>query len=430
MSHSFTLAHLNVRSLTAHFNDFSEHMLSNSYDVIAIGESWLTAAVQDHMIRLPGYNLERLDRVTRRGGGVALYLTESLSYRRLPDFDYNREGLECMVVELGLGGVRACICVMYRPPNGNITSFLEDFDALLSDLNDRFECVFVMGDLNIDLCDSGSYRAFQFIDIIESHFHRQLISQPTRVAAASQTLLDVIVTNHESVLSSGVLPVPEVSDHYLVYCRLPGRRAVRTKIEKTYRDFTHFEYDPFYRDLCDLPMYNILLFDDIDSKVQFFNECLLALFDRHAPFRTATFTRPPAPWITSTVKDMMRLRDRSLLRFRGSRRPADWSSYKELRNLTNTAIRREKRAYLDHCDRTKSASDMWRSLRLCGTYKNCNNKSIPAHLNNATEINNYFVNSIDPRPVSVETEFFYNTHLLHSVQGCERFKFHHVTENT
>ena len=204
---------------------------------------------------------------------------------------------------------------------------------------------------------------------------------------------------------------------------------MRRRIERTYRNFVQFDQNLFYRDLCDFPWQNILLFNDVDTKVQFFTETILALFDIHAPFCTSVFTRPPAPWITYTIREMMRLRDRALNKFRARRHPTDWVSYKELRNLTNSAIRREKRAYLDHCSRTKTAQDVWKGLRLCGAYKGSSNVGIPAHLNNATAINNYFISSVDVRPVSANVKSFYNTHLLQTVEDHERFNFHHVTED-
>ena len=57
----------------------------DDYDLVAIKEKWWDNSHNWHAV-MDGYGLFRKDRLTRRGGGVALYV---------------REQLEC--IELGLG---------------------------------------------------------------------------------------------------------------------------------------------------------------------------------------------------------------------------------------------------------------------------------------------------------------------------------------
>ena len=58
----------------------------NEYDVVGITECWGTSDVTDAELNLPVFHLFRADRHTK-GGGVLLYVSESLNAMRLDDFD-------------------------------------------------------------------------------------------------------------------------------------------------------------------------------------------------------------------------------------------------------------------------------------------------------------------------------------------------------
>ena len=69
------MVHINVRSL---FNKIDQiRTMFNGFDVIIISESWLTPAIPDSSIAIPGYNLVRQDRLhqtKRRGGGLCVFV--------------------------------------------------------------------------------------------------------------------------------------------------------------------------------------------------------------------------------------------------------------------------------------------------------------------------------------------------------------------
>ena len=69
------IAHLNVRSLKCrdHFLLVKDTILSNKFDVFTISESWLDVSVSDLEIEVPGYNIYRVDRSNKTGGGICAY---------------------------------------------------------------------------------------------------------------------------------------------------------------------------------------------------------------------------------------------------------------------------------------------------------------------------------------------------------------------
>ncbi|KAH0555255.1 hypothetical protein KQX54_016488 [Cotesia glomerata] len=58
--------------------DRPEFFRVNPYHVIGVVETWLCDAISDHQVDLPGYAMLRVDRHSKRGGGVALYIWNEL----------------------------------------------------------------------------------------------------------------------------------------------------------------------------------------------------------------------------------------------------------------------------------------------------------------------------------------------------------------
>ena len=79
---------MNIASLPAHIDELRFYMKSQLIDILAINETRLDESIIDREIGIPGYTLERKDR-NRNGGGVALYIRNSLNYERM--YEYNKD---------------------------------------------------------------------------------------------------------------------------------------------------------------------------------------------------------------------------------------------------------------------------------------------------------------------------------------------------
>ena len=91
----FKFGHLHVRSLNrdGKFDENSELVKKNGFDVFAVTETWLSDRVFSDCLQIPGYGpIIWLDRHQRVGGGVALKTAISLVVKR-------RLNLELVAVE-------------------------------------------------------------------------------------------------------------------------------------------------------------------------------------------------------------------------------------------------------------------------------------------------------------------------------------------
>ena len=73
------------------------YLSNHQYDIICINETWLDDKINTYEVSLDGYDLVRKDR-KRTGGGVAMYIRNSISYKIREDI--MPEGLETITVEI------------------------------------------------------------------------------------------------------------------------------------------------------------------------------------------------------------------------------------------------------------------------------------------------------------------------------------------
>ena len=69
---------LNARSIVNKRNDLNNMVEDIDPHIIGITESWATPDISDAELGMTGYVMFRKDRLGRRGGGVILYIKESI----------------------------------------------------------------------------------------------------------------------------------------------------------------------------------------------------------------------------------------------------------------------------------------------------------------------------------------------------------------
>ena len=89
------------------------------------------------------------------------------------------------------------IGVIYRPPNSDVNSFIEQLADILHKLARENKLVYLMGDFNINLFNFDKYLLTNdFLNLMYTHSYIPLITKATRVYKSSATLIDNIFTNN------------------------------------------------------------------------------------------------------------------------------------------------------------------------------------------------------------------------------------------
>ena len=99
------IAHLNIRSLPKHLDEFKIFMTVNPLNVICLSETWLNSTWSDNALHIDGYNIIRRDRDdSQRGGGTAIYYSMNFMARQRPDLSIT--DIETVWLELTLPTAR------------------------------------------------------------------------------------------------------------------------------------------------------------------------------------------------------------------------------------------------------------------------------------------------------------------------------------
>nr|CAH7738136.1 unnamed protein product [Callosobruchus chinensis] len=385
-----SIAFVNVRSLVPHFADFSYFLESQDLDIVGVSETWLNSDVPTNLLNVKNYTFLRKDRVGR-GGGVGMYISNNLEFSVV--LSESSFTLEELWVEVKLGKLSYVIGSLYRPPKGNVASFVDFFEDRLSQFIDVE--IICGGDLNINLLNEPSNDAALFNNCIEAFDLKQVIHEPTRIGKTAITLLDVIlVPESEFVLSCGTKDTSFMSDHLLVYCVLKITTDVNYSEKKYVRNLKNIDRDLLNEFLSLSPLQNLIYLPDVQQKVTYLNKILLDIFDILAPVRPVNFSNKKPPWMTYTVKSMIKLKQNAFNRFKRNKSTANWEYYKLIKNQVNTAVFSEKKRYLEFCinqNRGKSKT-LWKTLSNLNICKN-NKSSIPVEFSNPDELNKYFLQS-------------------------------------
>ena len=162
------IAHLNIRSIVNKWDVFKAQFMSSNLHVLGLSETWLHEKLPTNLFKLSNeYVLLRWDRTwsennslqAKKGGGLGTYIRKSLNYSENDNNNLNisSKDVEAQWISIQNTHLKTIIIGnLYRPPQGNITSFIEylenSFDMF--DL-DKVE-LFLMGDFNIDDADKSN----------------------------------------------------------------------------------------------------------------------------------------------------------------------------------------------------------------------------------------------------------------------------------
>ena len=203
------IAHLNIRSIKNRNNFLlvKEALMKHKFDILTISETWLDCSTTDAEIWIPGYNIYRIDRVSKVGGGVCVYTKDNFKISSLNDLSYIADsGLHMLWLRVQLGNLRSfLICTAYRPPNAPLNCFETDFSRTLVSALLMSKPIYILGDLNCNVLNTGDPACQALLNFCSTFNLIQLITQPTRITESSATLLDVIlVSNKELIIESNV----------------------------------------------------------------------------------------------------------------------------------------------------------------------------------------------------------------------------------
>ena len=451
----FQFGHLNARSLNRDdkFDEISELVKENGFDVFAVTETWLNDRVPNDCLQIPGYNpIIRLDRHQRMGGGVAFFTANSVVVKRRLDLEL--AAVEFLWIEFRIKHFDILCGVCYRPPDNDSVSldnFFEYFQLVLGKICQLPKQYFIvmLGDFNAhyDVANpsGNSEVGGKLYSFLESNNLAQLITEPTRVTSNSSTILDLVITNClERFSASGTLSPPSNCDHSVIFASMNLITHRSRSYKRQVWNFNNVNSADLNCELSQMDWFSLCEnTNDIDETYSCWYSHFRSIIEKYIPLKMVTIRPNDKPWMDSEVRHAIRRRDR-LLRIHNIRpSPVTWESYRAQRNFVTSVIRFAKKSFYERANTDLSNPDTnckkWWSIvnKVCGRE---NFSTIPPIIENEVPIfdskekacifNDYFVlqtelplpNSIPPIIQPYQTQQFLSNIIATEKQVLELMK--------
>ena len=347
-------AHQNARSLCNKFDTVRTQLMEDKYSILTISETWLTPKHNTTMVSVPGYTLLRKDREVchprgnlKKGGGVAMYINSNLiiDSAELEIFNKSDKDIEILWVTLKHPFQRDIVVAsLYRPPSGDVSTFLEFMNETLRDIMKPGKDVeiFLLGDVNINLLDKDT-ETRNLLDLCAQFGLIQLIKEPTRWGKKN-SLLDVIITNSYKIKVSGTIQWG-IGDHEMVYVtRKMCKRDKKKKqiIGRKYKNYSKLRYT---KRLIDVDWGFIDGPSDVGNKWDRIVHEMEVALQEDCPMAVFTVREHQDPWISNEILEIISNKYKlGKLAKQGGEKDKD--NYRVASRLCVTAIRNAKGHYI------------------------------------------------------------------------------------
>ena len=145
----FSAAHLNIRSLSANFDEFCVLLadLEHNFDLIGLSETKIKKDVGETANTIiAGYDFISQPTFSN-AGGVSLYVKQGLRYHSRDDLSSVTKEFETLWIEINNNCSKNIICgVIYRHPNGKVEKFNEHLFSVIDRISkEKKNYVFLWG---------------------------------------------------------------------------------------------------------------------------------------------------------------------------------------------------------------------------------------------------------------------------------------------
>ena len=348
---SFNIFYMNSRSLCKHFFDIQDYLscLSHSFSILGFSETWFRDNPPPY-VNIPSYDLVHSSRSHKTGGGAALFISKTLSYRVRNDIMPSSSDYECVFIEIQRAHFRNVIVgIIYRPPGTKLDTFHLNFDHCLHTISSENKLCYLMGDFNVDFLKCFEHQPTDdFVNTIFSYGFRPLIDQPTRITPHSSTLLDNILTNNDANISAGILNT-DITDHLPLFQITTSFFGNSKHSAKTYfkRNINPDTLRSFTVDIESLDWGEVYQCNDADDAYNKFTSHFSKSYNRHFPLvqRHPSRMKNNQPWITPAIARSSNRKNKLYRRYLRSPSDANKCLYTRYRNRLTTVLRLAKKTF-------------------------------------------------------------------------------------
>ena len=369
-SKGLKLGFLNIHHVVPKMDQVRELIQTQNPCILGLSETFLNDNIDDNLLHVANYSLERRDRRGQEGGGVLCFIKNSISYVRRTDLE--PDDMEIIWIEIiHEYSKNILVSFIYRTPSTTVDWFPK-FSTVLDNIFTENKEVIILGDMNIDLLHHmthktnrgqppHNHKVKKLLQILRDNNLSQIIDKPTRVTQDSKTLIDHIYVSHSSNIIHKSVPTFSVSDHYPVCVtrKISKLKSDSSHTVISYRSTKHFHLDTFMGDLFNAPWNDINKFTSPDDALALWNNIFNTILNKHMPIKQKRVKHQISPpWMNSTIRNAMAFRDKL-------KKMKNFSLYKIWRNKVCNLIKYAKRNfYINALNKNKrTPKELWNHLK-------------------------------------------------------------------
>ena len=347
-TNAFSCIHMNSRSLLNNFDNIIEFLSSVKLHptVLCVTETWFQEHAVHPLCNIDGYKFEGISRLTRRGGGVGVFINKNVQYIRRLDLEQNDSCIESVFVEIYNNNNPGIIVgSIYRPPDQSVDIFLDRLLSVFSIVNREKKIMYFVGDYNINLLNVGKVQYVDnFLNLLLSHHMYPLIDQPTRITDDTASLIDNIITNDVDSVESGIF-ITDISDHLPVYCISQSDIQSHQTLNQPSRTISDKTINCFLRSLqlvhwsCHNNNPNVNYVQFLDKFLHLYNLCFPLKCLKKTPKKNK-------PWINYEIRQLSKKKCRLYRLYLRNPTPYRKEVYRKCRNKVSNMIKRAKKTLL------------------------------------------------------------------------------------
>jgi len=343
---NFTIVHQNVRGLLSKKDDIENFINKNSVKIYGVTETHLNLHTPSCFIEIRGYNCERKDRKNNPGGGVCIYIKNEIHYNRRNDLE--QDDIECVWLELFMTKAKSFLVgIVYRPPDNSkylSKCFEEKFGKTLSKINRQNREALILGDLNCNYLDRSNHKSLK--EILKLQGFSQMIKSATRTTEQSETLIDVVLTNHPEKIINSMVVASEISDHDIITCQRKVNNVKHKPKTIKCRNYINYDHNVVREELGNTDWTEFYRQTESNKSWKILKTILLTVLNRNAPMVEKKVKGKNCEWLDQNLKTEMNIRDNFHRKYIKYKKHEDRVNYAKQRNKVNILVRKAKNSYL------------------------------------------------------------------------------------
>lgn len=417
------LVHLNAQSLnnSEHYSEFCYCFSDSGIDIIVVSETFFNEKSQTEVA---GYNFYGVNRAQRSGGGIGVYVADGLRAKKITSSQGESFVPEYILLEIETEYDRFLLIAVYRPPK---IGFMQSLTDDIIKYTVKYKYTVLCGDVNARL-GSGSAETRIFENLLHECNLDLIPYKSTFHTPYCDTHLDVIATNcPELITNYGQTEAVGFSQHDLLYCTLNLSRPKSKLRTITYRDTKNIPPDKLNKALANISWKDLYDSTDIDEKIFIFNSRYMAVVNELAPIKSFRAKHKMVPWMSPEIIKLMTDRDKAHRKFKSTKDPEDYESFRKLRNKTKQELRNSKvRYYHELFDNHTDPRKLWCDIKSLGVGSAKCNVEYDGDIT-AKDLNEYYLNvgkTVDENKIRTNIESYSSVS-----QSCEKFHFKHAFPN-